>query len=37
MAIGDEGVVKLLHREGHAQILGVSVPDVVNEALKESV
>jgi hypothetical protein len=35
--IRDERIVKLLHRERHAEILGVSIPDVVNQALKESV
>ena len=37
VAIGNERIVKLLHRKGHGQILGVAVPDVVNQSLKESV
>jgi hypothetical protein len=37
MAIRDEGVIKFLHRERHTEVFGVSVPDVVNQALKKSV
>jgi len=37
MAVRDEGVVQLLHRERDAQIFGVSVSDVVNQTLKEPV
>jgi hypothetical protein len=37
MAIGDEGVIQLLNRERDAQVLGVSVPDVMNQPLKKTV
>lgn len=37
MAIGNQGLVQLLNRERQSEILGMTMPDVADEAMKYSV